>query len=162
MSINIKCLNESVKELYKNHKTFHKGDSGLDIFFPEDITIEPRAIGQFINLGIAAEAYTVNESYSLFINSKSSRQMTSFWMLPRSSISKTPLRMSNNIGLIDSEYRGEFKVVVDNLSDEPFHIKRGDRLFQIAHPTLLQINMKLVDTLSNTERGSNGFGSSGK
>ena len=45
----------------------------------------------------------------------------------RSSISKTPLRMSNSIGLIDGGYRGELKVYVDNISDDPFELKKGNR-----------------------------------
>ena len=162
MLIKIKCLTNETSELYKNHKTFHQGDSGLDIYFPEDVTVEGGAVGQFINLGISAEAYSINDRNVMFINSKSSRRQTSYWMLPRSSISKTPLRMSNSIGLIDAEYRGEFKVVVDNRSSEPYHIKRGERLFQIAHPELVGIRMETVNKLTKTERGSGGFGSTGK
>jgi dUTP pyrophosphatase len=53
-------------------------------------------------------------------------------------------------------------VPVDNISNEDYIIKRGERLFQIVHPSLEPINVQLVEELSESERGSGGFGSTGK
>ena len=53
-------------------------------------------------------------------------------------------------------------VPVDNISDEDYIIKSGERLFQIIHPSLEPIKVELVDDVSNSERGSGGFGSTGK
>ena len=87
---------------------------------------------------------------------------TSFQLVPRSSIWRTPLRQSNSIGIIDAGYRGHLMVPVDNISNEDYIIKSGERLFQIVHPSLEPIKVELVDEVSDTERGSGGFGSTGK
>jgi len=86
----------------------------------------------------------------------------SYMLVPRSSISKTPLRMANSIGIIDAGYRGEIMAAVDNTSDKDYMVVPGQRLFQIVHPTLYPFNVAVVDELSETERGDGGFGSTGK
>ena len=104
-----------------------------------------------IDLRIQCEAFYDNE------NDKN----VSYYLYPRSSISKTPLRMANSTGIIDAGYRGNIMVAVDNIDNEPYTIEKGTRLFQICGPTLEPITMDIVDELSNSERGSNGFGSTG-
>jgi len=86
----------------------------------------------------------------------------SYFIVPRSSIYKTPLRMANSIGVIDSGYRGELMVPVDNMTDEDYYIKPGERLFQIILPSLNEFEVQIVDELSDSERGVGGFGSTGK
>jgi dUTP pyrophosphatase len=86
----------------------------------------------------------------------------SYWLLPRSSISKTSLRMSNSIGLIDEQFLGQIGAYVDNISNEDVFIEKGTRLFQIVSPTLTPLVIKLTDSFKETERGTKGFGSSGK
>ena len=86
----------------------------------------------------------------------------SYWLLPRSSISKTSLRMSNSIGLIDQDYLGPIMAYVDNISDQDVFIEKGNRLFQIVSPTLTPLVIKLTESFKETERGEKGFGSSGK
>ena len=83
----------------------------------------------------------------------------SYYLYPRSSISRTPLRMSNSVGIIDAGYRGSLMVSVDNISDEGYTIKSGDRLFQVCASTLPPISFELSTTLSETTRGEGGFGS---
>ena len=61
----------------------------------------------------------------------------SFMLVPRSSIFRTPLRQANNIGIIDSGYRGRIMVPVDNRSDGDYFIDAGQRLFQLVHPSSL-------------------------
>ena len=82
--------------------------------------------------------------------------------MPRSSISKTPLRMSNSIGVIDAGYRGRIMVPVDNHSGYDHRVKRGERLFQIIHPSLQPIQVEITDELTDSDRGEKGFGSTGK
>jgi dUTP pyrophosphatase len=87
-----------------------------------------------------------------------------YWMLPRSSISKTPLRLANSVGLIDAGYRGMLLAAVDNRGAEPFTVRNGDRLFQISTPDLLPFDdIRIVDEIPGgaTLRGSGGFGSTG-
>tara|TARA_B100000029_G_scaffold436874_1_gene451712 strand:- start:114 stop:551 length:438 start_codon:yes stop_codon:yes gene_type:complete len=145
MEILIKPLNDIARDFYENHSHFHKGDSGLDLYVLEDQLFKPGETNK-IKLGISCEAKN-SESYFLF---------------PRSSISKTPLRMANSIGLIDGGYRGEIMAVCDNIKDFEFKINKGDRLFQLVSADLSAINFKIVNNLSETDRGTGGFGSTGK
>ena len=150
---NIKILsgdNESyVRELYSDHGTFHSGDSGLDLFCPQTTVIPARAVGFKIPLGISSSCQCKDTPQS-------------YWLLPRSSTgSKTPLRLSNSMGLIDQGYRGELIAMVDNISDEPFAVNAGERYFQLAAPTLGAVSMSLVEDLGETSRGTGGFGSTG-
>jgi dUTP pyrophosphatase len=140
--------NQIINNMYQDHSTYHEGDSGLDVFFIDDVNINPKET-KLINLGIKCEAYPDKEKlYNV-----------SYYLYPRSSISKTPLRMSNSVGIIDSGYRGNIMVSVDNISDEPYVIKQGQRLFQICSPILEPITFELTDVLSDTTRGEGGFGS---
>lgn len=141
---------ERVREMYDSHTTFHEGDSGLDVYFTEDINMEGLST-KIVSLGISCEAFD-NEG----------DKNVSYYLYPRSSISRTPLRMSNSVGIIDAGYRGTLKVAVDNTGAEPFTINRGDRLFQICSPDLSPIHMSVVTSLSETTRGTGGFGSTGQ
>ena len=85
----------------------------------------------------------------------------SYMVTPRSSISKTPLRMSNSVGIMDSGYRGEIKVPVDNFSNDEYIIEKHSRLFQVINSTLDEIELQIVNNLSDSVRGSGGFGSTG-
>ena len=82
---------------------------------------------------------------------------------PRSSIgAKTGLRLSNSIGIIDADYRGEIGVLYDNISDSDYEIKAGDRIAQMWVERVERFKPVSVDILPATERGEGGFGSSGK
>lgn len=141
-----------ISGLYENHQHFHEGDAGLDLYMPRTFTVAAGSKGFMISLDVACEPFS----------NKDKEQRVSFYLYPRSSISKTPLRMSNNVGIIDSGYRGNLLVAVDNISDEDFEVRAGTRLFQICGPTLEPISYQLSDELSDTTRGSGGFGSTGQ
>ena len=148
----IKTQDPSLSLLYINHKSALDGDSGIDLFLPTDSTIKRRSISNKIDLRIQCKMVD-NES----------KQAVSYWLLPRSSIGKTGIRQCNSMGLIDSGYRGNIMAYVDNVDDSDYICEVGDRLFQIAAPTLGCIRIKVVDDLGETtERGNRGFGSSGK
>ena len=85
-----------------------------------------------------------------------------YYLFPRSSISKSPLRMANSIGLIDGGYRGEIMAVCDNIKSFSYIAEKGQRLFQLVATDSSPIHYKLVNELSETSRGSGGFGSTGK
>ena len=114
MHLKIKPFNNSIKSLYENHGNFHDGDAGIDLFVIEEQTIQPGETTR-IHLGIACENIE-NKPYLL---------------MPRSSISKTPLRQCNSIGLIDAGYRGEIMAAVDNIKDRSFTLETGQRIFQL-------------------------------
>ena len=146
MKLLIKPLNNHGhynKQVEKPH-----GDAGIDLFFPNSVRI-PRGESMLIDFEIQCEMIQ-------------GKKNVSYMLVPRSSVWRTPLRQSNSIGIIDAGYRGHIMVPVDNTSNEDYIIKPGERLFQIVHPLLKPIEVELTDTLSETERGSGGFGSTGK
>jgi len=75
---------------------------------------------------------------------------------------KHNIRMSNCVGVIDSDYRGEVKASIYNDSHEMFVIEPFQRIVQAMIAPAVQVAIKLVDELSTTERGEGGFGSTGK
>ena len=151
MYLHILGLDSEIKSMYENHAHFHQGDAGLDLYCVEDITIKAGESAK-IDLKIQCEAF----------KTKTKKTNCSYYLYARSSISKTPLRMANTVGIIDAGYRGNIMMVVDNIKNKEYTVKKGDRLCQICGPTLGSIHMKLVDELNKTSRGSGGFGSTGK
>ena len=150
MFLRVKPISDDAKVMYRSHGHYHEGDSGLDVFFVEDATIEGKST-RILDLQIQCEAVSIDDN---------TRGM-SYYLYPRSSISATPLRMSNSVGIIDAGYRGTLRVSVDNLGEEPYHVRKGQRLFQICSPTLSPISFSVVSELSATTRCSGGFGSTG-
>lgn len=70
--------------------------------------------------------------------------------------------LSNGVGVIDSDYRGEIRVGLTNLSDLPYTIQPGDRIAQLAVVPVTRAELVAVDELDETARGAGGFGSTGK
>lgn len=95
------------------------------------------------------------------VNNALQIRSSSYYLYPRSSIHKTPLRLSNSVGIIDSGYRGNIIACVDNLSDQEFIINKGERLFQLCHPSLSPMTLNITNDLSSTVRGTAGLGSTG-
>lgn len=155
MSITYKIVvinndDNDLKNKYINHNVNYKTDVGLDIFIPEKVEVPANAISFKIGTGIKASAF-IN-------NSKSS-----FMIFPRSSMgSKTPLRLSNSIGLVDPEYTGESFLIVDNMSSESYVIEKYDRLVQFVGPSHENPNTIVVDQLEETTRNDKGLGSTGR
>lgn len=125
----------------------HETDAAADLYALEDMTLEPFSYGNKIRTGVKI-------------------QLPEGWMaliIPRSSIgAKTPLRLSNSIGLIDSGYRGELGILYDNISDKPWEIKAGDRMAQLLVMPSNRFLANVVDVLTDSDRGETGFGDSGK
>ncbi len=144
MHIKIRPHNPAAKQRYEHHGHYHPGDAGLDLFIMEDVVVKAGDTSP-LKLQISCETASGQPYY----------------LLPRSSISKTPLRMSNSIGLIDGGYRGEIIAMVDNIKTADFALSTGDRLFQLVAMDGSPITFELVETLSDTKRGSGGFGSTG-
>ncbi len=145
MNLRIKPFSLEVKKLYEEHSHFHDGDAGLDLFVVHEQTIQAGE-STFIHLQISCENV----------------EGKPYLLMPRSSISKTPLRLSNSIGLIDSGYRGEIIAAVDNIKDISYKVTPGQRLFQLVAMDGSPIHFKIVNELSETSRGTGGFGSTGK
>lgn len=149
-TLKMKMDDSLLMERYANHAYYHDGDSGLDLFSPRDVVVPAGTLGKQIRMGFSCEmvcGITENVSFNIY---------------PRSSISKTPLRLSNSVGLVDAGYRGEIMALFDNHSDGDYHIKAGDRLLQIVAPGLHPFSLEIVDELSDSDRDEDGIGSTGK
>lgn len=144
--------NQQDRLLYENHSTFHDGDAGLDLFVTKDVTIPPKTT-VLIDLGVHCQ------SRSTFLFKE---RYHSYLLMPRSSISKSPLVMQNSVGLIDKGYTGSVKAPMYNTSDNEFAVKRGERYVQLVNGDLSDIHFRLVDKLRDTSRGQQGFGSTGQ
>ena len=155
MHLKIKLLKENLAEFYDVRKN-HSCDSGFDLYCPRDRSIDNGALGQEIHLGVAIEAVNDNG------------EPCAFMLAPRGSISKTPLRLSNSIGIVDKSYRGPLMAKVDNLDEfdvacgfVDYQIRRGQRLFQVVAFDGSEITYEIVNELSETVRGSGRYGSTG-
>jgi len=156
---------ESV-ELYKEASLNHNEkiikqakyyDSGFDLYLPEDKEFENKSGNVTkVNFDIKCSAELVE------IEGNKSRP-TGYYLYARSSISKTPLRLANNQGIIDAGYRGPIIGAFDVVNYEKnYSCNKGERLLQICGPNLLPIYVEVVEDLGeNTIRGEGGFGSTG-
>lgn len=125
-----------------------KGSAGFDLASIEEIVILPGDT-VLIRTGLAFE---IPEGYELEIRPRSGNSLN------------TKLRLSNSPGTIDSDYRGEVKFIIDNIMTKfpnPLIITKGQRLGQALLKKVEQANIMEVTDLTETERGENGFGSSG-
>jgi dUTP pyrophosphatase len=138
--------NSNIAHYYVNHSTAYSGDAGVDIFFPKDVTV-PAKNRLIIDMEIVCSMECNNENIS-------------YYVYPRSSISKTPLIMANSVGVIDSGYTGNIKVAVYNTSEFDYQVSSGTRLFQICDACLRPLNVNVTDYIEPTDRNE-GFGSSG-
>jgi len=137
---------EELAALYAAKRANFSTDSGLDLFIPAAITLEPQST-TMVDLGIRCELRGGTPH--------------GYYLYPRSSISKTPLRLANSVGIIDAGYRGNLMVAIDNRSNAPYNLSKGDRLFQICMPTLVPFEVVFDAVYLETERGAGGFGSTG-
>lgn len=129
-------------------------DAGLDVVCPNNVLVPPRAFGVKIPLGIYGVMTIADQPIAYELRMRSSTACN------------TPLRLANAIGTIDLGYRGELCAIVDNVSDKPFQVIAGRRLFQITMPTLEEFDYKYsqedLDVRFPSKRGAGGFGSTGK
>ena len=119
---------------------------GLDVTAAEDLTLEP---GQrhAVATGFAIE---IPRGYEVQVRPRSGLAM------------KNGITCLNTPGTIDSDYRGEVKVILINLGQEPFEVRRGERIAQLVPAPVLRADFVEATELSGTERGAGGFGSTGR
>lgn len=124
----------------------HDSDAAADMYAMEDTTISAHSTGTPVKTGVHIQ---LPEGWVAFV-------------LPRSSTgAKTPLRLSNSAGVIDSGYRGEVRALYDNIGDEPYQIHKGDRIAQMLVMPSYRFKANIVDSLEDSDRGEAGFGSTG-
>lgn len=121
------------------------GAAGLDIVAAEDVTLPPDA-RHAVATGFAI---AIPEGYEVQVR-------------PRSGLAlKHGVTCLNTPGTIDSDYRGEIKVILANFGDAPFEVKRGERIAQLVPAAVTRAQLAEVADLDATERGARGFGSTG-
>jgi dUTP pyrophosphatase len=121
------------------------GAAGMDIYAAQPIDIAPGAVA-LVPTGIAI---AVPEGYEAQVRSRSGLA------------AKNGIFALNSPGTIDSDYRGEIRVILANFGSEPFSIQRGDRIAQMVIARYERIQWQEVEQLDATERGEGGFGSTG-
>ena len=121
------------------------GSACFDIEIDESFTLQPMDLHNFPT-GLRVE---LPKGYCLLV-------------FARSSLGQKKCIIPNSVGVIDSDYRGEIFIPIMNLSDEPVHFQEGHRYAQGMIVRAVQADIELVDALSNTQRGSGGFGSTGE
>ena len=144
VKVQIKKLDPSVKlPAYKTD-----GASGMDLmaFIKESITVKPKT-SELIPTGLSI---AFSKNYEIQIR-------------PRSGLAaKNNISVLNTPGTIDSDYRGELKVIIYNHGNENFIIQNEDRIAQMVLTPVLKIELQETKTLAETIRGEGGFGSTGK
>src|SRR6202012_3705723 len=126
----------------------HPGeDLGYDIFAAETVTLEPRGHA-LVPTGIAIECTSAaGEAMGALLRDKSS-------MAAR--------RLVLTGGVIDAGYRGEIKVLMENMGDQPVTVRAGDKIANLIPCPVLTDEVKVVDDLAESSRKAGGFGSSGR
>lgn len=155
---------------YKNEVNRSNDNAGYDLYCETIQVSGYNNASTLINQGVCARMIRIvgEEPYSQghYLNATAHlpEEEVHYRLVPRSSICKTPLIMSNSEGIIDRTYRGLIKAPVRNLNlTDKYEISEGTRLFQIVAPDLGHIReIRIVESLPETVRGEGGFGSTGK
>ena len=139
-----------IKKLSKNvnlPKYETDGSSGMDLAANNEIKIEIEpGKSAIIPTGLAV---SIPKNFEIQIR-------------PRSGLAaKNKISVLNTPGTIDADYRGEIKVILINLSDNVFVVEKGSRIAQMVLCPVVRATLKEVETLTETKRGSGGFGSTG-
>jgi dUTP pyrophosphatase len=122
------------------------GAAGLDVVAAESLTLAPGA-RHAVPTGFAI---AIPEGFEVQVR-------------PRSGLAlKHGITCLNTPGTIDSDYRGEVKVILANLAAEPFEVVRGERIAQLVPAPVLRAAFEEVEALDDTARGGGGFGSTGR
>jgi dUTP pyrophosphatase len=122
------------------------GAAGMDVVAAEALTLAP-GVRAAVATGFAI---AIPEGYEVQVR-------------PRSGLAiKHGITCLNTPGTIDSDYRGEVKVILINLGEAPFAIARGERIAQLVPAPVQRATLAIVDALDDTDRGSGGFGSTGR
>lgn len=121
--------------------------AGFDLVANEEVTFKEQFETKTVGTGLSM---AIPDGFELQIRPRSGMSLKTLMIIP------------NSPGTIDADYRGEIRVIFRNLSEESFIISKGDRIAQAVLAPIYQAEFKVVTELSETKRGSGGFGSTGK
>ena len=162
---------DKIYDWYKSSISSHNvinsnSESGFDLFCPDSEIFEPYK-SKKIDFRIQCAMFSLgNVPIERAIDNYRVLKPTAYYMYARSSISKTNFRLANNVGIIDSGYRGNIGAYFDAApwSNDDYIMKEKQQLVQLCHPNLEPFYVVLVEdssSIGTTERGSYGFGSTG-
>lgn len=169
--LKLAITDESARKYYIPHIEKHNAavltdlfpNAGFDLFVPKTEIFNSYET-KFVSMGIKCEM--MNQPYRETYSDELRMHLSpaGYYLYPRSSISKTPLRLANSVGIIDSGYRGNIIAALDNSRPVEWTLEEGVRVVQICHPALYPIYVYIVEEseLSDTSRKEGGFGSTGK
>ena len=140
MELKVKRLTETARLPEKAHQ----GDLGYDVFADEDKWIEPGGY-KLVSTGISVHNSTYK--YGFIIKDRSSVAMKGLF---------------THAGVIDAGYTGEIKVLFHNNSSTAIKLEKGDKIAQLVPRKVISFEIEEIDKLYQTQRGDNGFGSTGK
>ena len=146
LNVLINSSNPRVKEYYEAFTSHHDGDSGVDLYNFKDIPVD------FLRVG------TADFEIKCEMIDTTTNEYTSYYLVPRSSLSKTSFQLANSVGIIDAGYRGNLMAKVRCFDENGAVLRQGSH-FQIVAPNLNPIKVSVVDYLSDTSRNDGGFGS---
>ena len=142
--------NQEIIECYKNRNIQYSTDIGIDLYIAKDIEIEPQSKA-CIDFEIKCQ-----------LNDKDGNDLA-YMLVPRSSIHKSYLFLCNGFGVIDPSYRGHICCYVFNYSSQKVNLSKEDRIVQLVSFSGRKMTLKLDQQItSDTDRGTCGFGSTGK
>ena len=147
MQVDVKILDPRIKEMMPAYQT--AGSAGLDLraMLDEPLTLQPGET-KLIKTGLAI--HLADSNYAALI-------------LPRSGLGhKHGIVLGNLVGLIDSDYQGELMISTWNRSQTPFTIEPTERIAQLVIVPVVQMQMNIVQDFETSDRGTGGFGSTGK
>jgi dUTP pyrophosphatase len=143
------CPTSPASAEYYQSKVLEDENVGFDLFVPRTVQFAPGE-RKFVSMEVKAVVLEGKEAQH-------------YWMLPRSSMSKTGLMLLNSVGVIDKSYRGELIAALWNTTEKEVVVEQGQRLVQLVSRTMESFQTsKVVQQLDSTERGEGGFGSTGK
>jgi dUTP pyrophosphatase len=158
----IGAVNEHNLKL-SNPNTIYHIDAGFDLLSPSECIMTSSKVNK-LDYQVICSAKILERK--IFSTSPLNQLNTGFYMYPRSSISKSFLRLANNVGIIDSGYRGHLMGMFDVVYEKETTVNKFDRHVQICAPGLIPIVVELVNSREElgelTARGAGGFGSTGK
>ena len=146
MEITVKIKKLDPRAILPERGSPQAAGADLCALLDEDLIISPGGTA-FIHTGITAE---IPEGYAGFVFARSGLA------------SKQGIAPANKVGVVDSDYRGEYMVALFNHGSEPVAITHGQRIAQLVIMPVVSAVFEETDILSQTERGSGGFGSTGK
>ena len=145
----------------------HFFDAGFDLFLPQNTVFDSTQVNKVdFKVKCCAEIHHLSMNYDAN-NNYSRRYFSGFYVHPRSSLSKTSLRLANSTGIIDAGYRGNLIGMFDcnSAEDDNYTLGQFTRLLQICGPSLMPIYVEVVDSIEylgpSTSRGGGGIGSTG-